>query len=680
MISLKKWFKNNIKIIFSLLFIILYIIWIVFIYHIIAFDAEKRMDVQYNKILKTIEFQENSIFNDIKLVTNSYVYAVDSKKVLEDVVNNNMYIKSIIDYKPLSDVIDKGYPEKFLNNNLKLEIKNKIKDLEKGKYIKFNTKDSLFYIMPYFYKLIENQEIFQGLLIFEIDKDSMLNQVKEFLLDDEKIVSTKPIKNFFIKYKEYRFYSTKYYYVISFKGKVYTFFYLSLILFFIVIVLYYIIKTLFVRFLEKNMIEPVKDFSEYIRESKVEPYNKEFKIVEFENMRKAFNEMIIKMKNNKIELESAYEETNAMNEELIETNKKLEQYIKKFESIIKIIGNMSLQDFDEKKFFDEFLKLSIDMIPEVKYGSIVIKENKNWKFISTYGHNFEILKHVVFPEKNFIYAKKSKIVEDIISEDKILLDNKNYKMIKEATIPIKKSILVPLKINDIIIGQIALDTDREVDISEESVKLVETLSIISSVFIRLKRVSKEEGKLHKNIILALIKALEYYDKYTKGHSERVAKYSTEFAEFINLSKEKIKKLYWSSITHDIGKFFIPQTILNKPGKLNDEEYEIIKEHPVKSYELLSKNEYLNEFSIIVRHHHERWDGTGYPDGLKEENIPYFSRIISLADSFDAMRTERPYKKEMRIDEIIEEIRRNAGTQFDPILSSKFIEFLRRKYL
>jgi len=120
---------------------------------------------------------------------------------------------------------------------------------------------------------------------------------------------------------------------------------------------------------------------------------------------------------------------------------------------------------------------------------------------------------------------------------------------------------------------------------------------------------------------------------------------------------------------------VPQHILNKNGFLSPEEYELVKIHPLKSFELLNEAG-LEDIARIARHHHERYDGKGYPDGLSGENIPFESRILSIADAFDAMTTDRPYKKSMTLQEAIVEIERHSGTQFDPYLARKFVEFLK----
>jgi polar amino acid transport system substrate-binding protein len=147
----------------------------------------------------------------------------------------------------------------------------------------------------------------------------------------------------------------------------------------------------------------------------------------------------------------------------------------------------------------------------------------------------------------------------------------------------------------------------------------------------------------------------------------VARYALKIAERLGLDLETTRKIYWAGYLHDIGKIFVPQDILNKPTKLTKEEYELVKIHPVKSEELVLEIEGLEEIAKIIRHHHERWDGKGYPDGLSDDDIPLGSRILGIADAFEAMTSERPYKKALTLEEAIEELKGCSGTQFDPKL-------------
>ncbi len=161
--------------------------------------------------------------------------------------------------------------------------------------------------------------------------------------------------------------------------------------------------------------------------------------------------------------------------------------------------------------------------------------------------------------------------------------------------------------------------------------------------------------------------IEAKDVYTRGHSVRVSIYTKEIAKRLGLSEEDQMNIYYISLLHDVGKIGIRDSILTKPGKLDADEYAIMKSHVIKSGEILSDFLSLPGASEIVRHHHERYDGNGYPDRLEGDCIPLFSRIICIADSFDAMTSDRCYRKQLSKEEVIEELKKNSGTQFDPQL-------------
>ncbi|MGL5328997.1 MAG: HD domain-containing phosphohydrolase [Peptostreptococcaceae bacterium] len=185
----------------------------------------------------------------------------------------------------------------------------------------------------------------------------------------------------------------------------------------------------------------------------------------------------------------------------------------------------------------------------------------------------------------------------------------------------------------------------------------------------------QDEKMKYDILSSFKDILKIKDIDTDRHTTRVVEYIIKFAENINLNKEKIDELILCANLHDIGKIAMPEHILTKPGSLTDEEYEIMKTHTEKGYRLLKSLGEEGTIAKSVLTHHERWDGKGYPLGLKSEEIPLFSRIIAIADSYDAMTHERVYRKPMKKDEAINELKRCSGTQFDPELVDIFIKYI-----
>lgn len=169
-----------------------------------------------------------------------------------------------------------------------------------------------------------------------------------------------------------------------------------------------------------------------------------------------------------------------------------------------------------------------------------------------------------------------------------------------------------------------------------------------------------------------INMINIKDRYTYGHTERVVIYSKWFSKYMNLCEEDMIKLQISAYLHDIGKLEIPEEVLNKREKLTDEEYQMFLNHPKAGVELIKNIKEFESFIPIILHHHEKYDGTGYPSKLKGEEIPYLSRMLSIADSFDAMTSKRPYNDKKDYNEGIKELRKYAGTQFDPVLVEEFI--------
>ncbi len=188
---------------------------------------------------------------------------------------------------------------------------------------------------------------------------------------------------------------------------------------------------------------------------------------------------------------------------------------------------------------------------------------------------------------------------------------------------------------------------------------------------------QREKDVFKSLIKSFVASLEAKDVYTRGHSEGVAYYSRHIGKALGLSELDQKVLHQAALLHDIGKVGIPDYVLLKPKKLTKKEFEIIKLHPIIGEELTAKIKDLSEIALIVRHHHERWDGLGYPDRLKGEDIPFFSRIIAVADAFDAMINKRIYRQAKKKEFALKELAQNAGTQFDPNIIEKAINSLEK---
>jgi len=200
------------------------------------------------------------------------------------------------------------------------------------------------------------------------------------------------------------------------------------------------------------------------------------------------------------------------------------------------------------------------------------------------------------------------------------------------------------------------------------------LNLESMVAERTKQLNDANDGLRRlfvSSIKALAHALEAKDEYTQGHSERVAEEAVVIAQYLSLPQQDVEHIWIAGFLHDIGKIGIKEAVLNKQGKLDAAEWEIVQQHPVLAEHILGPIEELRDVIQIVRHHHERFDGTGYPDKLKGAGIPLGARILAVADTYDALTSRRPYRSAMSDRESVDIIEAGAGTQFDPVIVRAF---------
>ncbi|MBM7623803.1 HD-GYP domain-containing protein [Sporohalobacter salinus] len=215
--------------------------------------------------------------------------------------------------------------------------------------------------------------------------------------------------------------------------------------------------------------------------------------------------------------------------------------------------------------------------------------------------------------------------------------------------------------------QILSDKTSQTEFEEKKAKSLHQLEQ------QVDTLTRQLQDLFISSMTSLVKTLEAKDSYTKGHSLRVCEIAVKLAKSkYNVSNE-IKKIKLAGKLHDIGKVGTQEAILNKPSSLSKKEFNHIKKHPIMSEEILSPIKKFKPITKMVRHHHERYDGTGYPDGLKGEEIPLGSRIVAIADSYDAMTSNRPYRSPMNPKDAALEIENNLGTQFDPEFGEIFLD-------
>ncbi|MDI6821877.1 MAG: GAF domain-containing protein [Actinomycetota bacterium] len=241
---------------------------------------------------------------------------------------------------------------------------------------------------------------------------------------------------------------------------------------------------------------------------------------------------------------------------------------------------------------------------------------------------------------------------------------------------IKSALCVPLKKKEEIIGVLSVDIiESDYRFSEEDLELLSILAEQAAVAIENARSYAKVQDLYLNTIRALTLTVEARESYTKGHSQRVSDYAVAIARKLGLARDFIEVLQYAGLLHDVGKITIDEGVLLKPGALTAKEREIIETHPHESVRILESIIFLNQVIPIIRHHHERYDGRGYVDKLGGENIPIGSRILAVADAFEAMTSERSYRPALTVEQAVAELKKCSGTQFDPKIVEVFLSII-----
>lgn len=267
-------------------------------------------------------------------------------------------------------------------------------------------------------------------------------------------------------------------------------------------------------------------------------------------------------------------------------------------------------------------------------------------------------------------AKKGKpcIVNDVKSDRRFYRQTDRRSRFKTRQI-----IGVPLLARGKILGVVeALNKKDRSDFDKRDIKLFMAMARLSALAIQNAKYFAEGKELFLSTISSLAVAIDAKDPYTHGHSERVTQYAVMTAESMGLASEELKNIQFAGLLHDVGKIGIDDRILRKPGKLTDEEFMVVRKHPATGEKIMQQ---IREFEKVlpgIRSHHERFDGKGYPDGLAKDRIPLSARILAVADTFDAMTSDRPYRKRMEISAAIEEIKKCSGLQYDPEIVKIFL--------
>lgn len=265
----------------------------------------------------------------------------------------------------------------------------------------------------------------------------------------------------------------------------------------------------------------------------------------------------------------------------------------------------------------------------------------------------------------------------IVDEDVIFIMISAVKDIESAISAMSKGaydyVSKPFKLAQVkLVVEKGLDKRRLILENKEYQKSLENK--VKERTVELQIAIERLDNTYKNTLRALATALDMRDEETQGHSLRVLQYSLKIAALMDIKDEEmLKNLEYGALLHDIGKIGIPDSILRKPSSLNEEEWDIMKTHPMIGYKILHDIDFLKKASEIVLHHHENYDGSGYPTGLLGEEIPLGARIFALADAIDAMTSKRLYREKMSFENAVDELKRFSGIKFDPVIVKVFFK-------
>jgi putative nucleotidyltransferase with HDIG domain len=378
------------------------------------------------------------------------------------------------------------------------------------------------------------------------------------------------------------------------------------------------------------------------------------------------------------------------NTELAQAKKELEEWSDKLEKKVKL-RTQELEKSKNKLFIlynisrvisstlklDNILKVILDFsvkISGANRGSVMLLDEKKNIFSVKVAYNIseKVIRETTFAkdENTFGWVVKNK--KPLYIKD--LEQDKCFSKKETVDYKIKQLLMVPIIIENEVKGVINLDN---ASFTTDTINLLESFSEQAAVAINNARLYQKIQDSYFEIVKALAQALEAKDPYTHGHSERVMHYSLMIAQKLGLSKEDKESLRFAAILHDIGKIGVRGIILNNPDGLTVSEYDEIKEHPIIGENIIQPVELLQSIRPLIRHHHEWYNGKGYPDGLSGEDIPLDARILAIADAYDAMKSDRPYRKALTEETAIQELKRGSGTQFEPKLVEVFLEILKQ---
>jgi len=366
---------------------------------------------------------------------------------------------------------------------------------------------------------------------------------------------------------------------------------------------------------------------------------------------------------------------------LIENSRLYSEAREKVERITAMAETSALisSSLDVKRVLETVMNVAKDVI-DAEASSIFLYDEEKHEFffeIAT-GDAGDAVKQIRVPWGKGMVGWAAEHMQTLLIPD-VTQDPRFYSKVDEKSKFItRNAITVPLKPKNKLIGVAQVLNKKGGLFTREDVELFETLSRQAAVAIENASLYTDLQELFLNSIRTVVSLIDAKDDYTAGHSSRVTKYSMMIADQLGFGPEDRKRLELAALLHDVGKIGMPDAILKKPSGLTPEEFAIVKDHPNKGAEALEPIKQMKDIIPGVRHHHEKLDGRGYPAGLAGDQVPMDAQIICVGDSYDAMNSDRPYRKGLGMEESVKRLRQDAGTQFNPTLVEAFVKALEKE--
>jgi len=360
--------------------------------------------------------------------------------------------------------------------------------------------------------------------------------------------------------------------------------------------------------------------------------------------------------------------------ELEDRNTTLERAVERLSALYKM-GLATNSIMDMERLLDLLIRKTMDTVG-AHYGYILMFNKEEWTLSLAGSHGISDL---VGKEGIKIPIKPGGVSHWVIVNNEPLLiqdidTNKEFNKTSLLGFDRQSVLCAPLKIKDEIVGTITMSNKLDsTPFNIDDLDLLSTIAAQASVALNNSRLYEEQQKTYLSTVHALVSAIEASDPYTRGHSERVTRYSLALGRHMGLDNNAMARLEQAAILHDIGKIGIDIYLLHKEEKLTDEDFAKLKEHPEIGDRILEPISFLKDVRRIILQHHERFDGKGYPNQMQKDEILLEARILSVADTYDAMTSNRPYRAALSHEITIQEIMDHSGSQFDPVVAGNFIE-------